>query len=59
MKRRQLTPDFKARVALTALREDTTVRQIGVQYGMNSNQVRQWNQEAREGLSGVLERGAP
>ena len=58
-KRRRFTAKFKARVALAALREDKTLRQIAAQHGLHPNQVSQWKRQAQEGLVRVFEGRKP
>ena len=37
-KRRRFTPDFKAKVALEALRGDRTIQEIAARHKVNQNQ---------------------
>ncbi|MDP7344756.1 MAG: transposase [Alphaproteobacteria bacterium] len=41
-KRRRFTADFKARVALDALRGDRTIQEIAAKHKVHSNQVSTW-----------------
>lgn len=53
-KRRQLSPNFKAQVALHALKEDRTVSEISKEYSITPSKVYEWKRKAREGLSTVF-----
>lgn len=45
------TSEFKAKVALEALKEEKTINEIGQQYGVHPTQVRQWKKELQENAS--------
>ena len=57
-KRRRFTADFKARVALDALRGDKTVQEIAARYKVHPNQVSTWKRQAMDGLGTVFSNGA-
>ncbi len=57
-KRRRFTADFKARVALEALRGDKTIQEIAVKHQVHPNQVSAWKRQAIEGLGEVFSGGA-
>jgi transposase-like protein len=42
MKRRQLSPEFKSKVALAALRGDRPLRELAVEFGVHPNQISEW-----------------
>ena len=56
--RRRFTGEFKAKVALEALRGDKTIQEIAVRHKVHPNQVSVWKQRAVEGLSEVFSKGA-
>ena len=56
-KRRRFTADFKARVALEALRGDKTVQEIAARHKVHPNQVGAWKRQALEGLGSIFENG--
>ena len=53
-KRRRFTAEFKARVALEALRKRDTVRTIAARHGIHPIQVRRWKRQLIEGLPEVF-----
>ena len=55
--RRRFTSDFKARVALEALRGDKTVQEIAARHQVHPNQVSTWKRQAMDGLDGVFSNG--
>ncbi len=56
--RRRFTADFKARVALDALRGDKTIQEIAVKHRVHPNQVSTWKRQAMDGLGAVFSNGA-
>ncbi len=57
MTRRRFTADFKARVALEALRGDKTIQEIAVRHKVHPNQVSAWKRQAVDGLGEVFSSG--
>jgi transposase len=52
--------NFKAKVALSALREDATISELALKYGVHATVIHRWKREARAsmeaGFSGKLEK---
>lgn len=48
------TSEFKARVALAALKGDKTVAELSGQYEVHANMITRWVREAKDGLAGVF-----
>jgi hypothetical protein len=57
-KRRRFTADFKAKVALEALRGDRTIQEIASRHKVHPNQVSTWKRQAMDGLGAVFANGA-
>ena len=55
--RRRFTADFKATVALAALRGDKTIQEISAKYKVHPNQVSTWKRQAMDGLGGIFSNG--
>jgi len=47
--RRKFSSDFKARVSLEALREESTLAELSKKYNIHPNQISNWKQQAIEG----------
>ena len=56
-KRKQHKPDFKARVALEALKGEQTVTELASRFGMHPTMIHQWKRALLDGASGIFERG--
>ncbi|MEZ5985235.1 MAG: IS3 family transposase [Hyphomonas sp.] len=56
-KRRNFTDQFKAKVALEALRGDKTVQEIAAKHQLHPNQVSTWKRQAIEGMADVFSGG--
>ena len=57
-KRRRFTAEFKARVAMEALRGDRRIQEIAAKHEVHPTQVSGWKRQAQEGLRGVFASGA-
>ncbi|WP_299296486.1 IS3 family transposase [uncultured Tateyamaria sp.] len=56
-KRRKFTDQFKAKVALEALRGDRTIQEIAAKHQVHPNQVSTWKRQAVEGMADVFSHG--
>ena len=57
-KRRKFSDQFKAKIALEALRGDRTIQEIAAKRRLHPTQVSTWKKQAVDGLSGVFSGGA-
>ncbi len=55
--RRRFRADFKAKVALEALRGDKTIQEIASKHKVHPNQVSTWKRQAQGGLGTVFSNG--
>lgn len=55
--RRKLSPAFKAKVAVDALKEQKTMPEIASQHGVHASQVQKWKKELKEGISEIFTSG--
>ena len=53
--RRNHTPAFKSKVALAAVRGEQTLGELGQQFDVHPNQIKQWREQLLEGAAGVFE----
>lgn len=56
-KRRQHSPEFKAKVALEGLEGEQTVAELSSRFGVHPTKLHAWKQALLEGAYGVLKRG--
>lgn len=45
-KRKQYTPEFKSKIVLEILKEEKSIAEIASNYGIHTNQLRQWRKAA-------------
>jgi putative transposase len=53
-KRQQYSGEFKARVALAAIRGEKTVNELAVEYGVHPVQIAQWKKAIQEEAPRIL-----
>jgi transposase len=52
--RRNHSPAFKAKAALAAVRGEKTLTELGEQFDVHPNQIRQWKDQLLEGAASVF-----
>ena len=53
-KRKRYSADFKAKVALEALRGERTVAELGAKHGVHPTMITAWKKQAVEGMASVF-----
>ena len=56
-KRKRPSPSFKAKVALSAVKEIKTVSELSAQFKVHSTQIHQWKRQLLERAEEVFENG--
>jgi len=57
--RRNHASNFKAKVALAALRGDKTIAELAAQYDVHPNQITTWKQQLLENASAIFDGDKP
>ena len=57
MKRKQFTGEFKAKVAVEALKGHKTISELSSEFGIHSTQVNLWKRELLAGASTLFKKG--
>lgn len=56
MKRKSYDKAFKAKVALEAIKEESTIQELANKYEVHPNQISQWKRQLLEGAAEIFER---
>ena len=56
-KRNQYTAEFKTKIVLEVLREESTVNELAAQHGLNPVMISRWKTEFLERASAVFKKG--
>jgi len=54
--RRKHNPDFKAKVALAAIRGDKTLTDLAIEYGVHTHQIQDWKKLLIDNAGAVFEK---
>ena len=57
LKRRQLGPEYKARVALAAIKGEMTMSEMASKFEVHTSQIARWRKQALEGLREIFSQG--
>jgi transposase len=52
--RKRFDKEFKAKVALAALKEDRTLAELASHFGVNGGQISRWKSQAMSGLAEIF-----
>lgn len=57
--RRNFSAEFKAKVAIEALKEQQTLSELAAKYELHPNQITDWKKQLNSGSAAVFEGGKP
>ena len=56
-KRTQYSPEFKAKVALAAARNDETVAELSARFGIHPTMISSWKRAVLDGTADIFDKG--
>ena len=56
-KRKQYSPEFKAKVALAAIRNEASVAELAAKYEVHPTMIGNWKREVIEGAAELFDKG--
>ncbi len=56
-KRKQYSPEFKAKVALAALKNDQTVAELAARFEIHPAMINNWKRNLLDGASDIFDKG--
>ena len=56
-KRKRYTPEFKAKVALAALREEETISELAARFGVHPTMISSWKRALLQGAADIFDKG--
>lgn len=56
-KRTQYKPEFKAKVALAALKSDETVAELSARFGIHPTMISNWKRALLDGAANIFDKG--
>lgn len=56
-KRNRYTPEFKAKVALAALKNEETVSELAARFGVHPTMISNWKRTLVDSATGVFDKG--
>ena len=55
-KRKQYSPDFKAKVALAALRNDASIAELAIRFEVHPTMINSWKRELVDGAAELFDK---
>jgi transposase len=56
-KRNRYTPEFKAKVALAALKNEQTISELSAHFGVHPTMINNWKRALLEGAADIFDQG--